>query len=65
MCAWAACKTGARFSFIDRIKEVGAGSTSAEVASCEHVTHFKALAIWGMCGGARQFENNFKTKLKL
>lgn len=49
-----------------RIKEMGAGSTSAEVArSCDAVTRFKALAVQGVCGGASQFENNFKTKLKL
>lgn len=44
---------------------MGAGRTSAEIAGCDHVTHFKALAIQGMCGGARQLKNNFETKLKL
>lgn len=41
-----------------------AGSTWAEIES-DCVTCFKTLAIWGMCREARQFENNFETKLKL
>lgn len=55
-----------RVQFEIRMKYLVACTTWARRASCYHVImDFKALAIPGTCGGARQFQTNLETKLKL